>query len=69
VAVVGGSLWENLLLGLEAEGVPKEEVEETCRAAVVHEFAKWQDPSRRVSWECGCWLEWWSKAAVGISKG
>ena len=39
--IVDGSVWDNLVLGVEEErDVAKEEVEEACRAAMVHEFVK-----------------------------
>jgi len=40
-SILCDSAWDNLLLGVEGEReVTKEEVEEACRAAMVHEFTK-----------------------------
>ncbi len=39
--IVNGSAWDNLVLGVEEEReVMKGEVEEACRATMVHEFIK-----------------------------
>ena len=39
--IINGSVWDNLVLGLEEDkSITKEVVEEACRAAMVHEFVK-----------------------------